>query len=146
MVYMGSGKFSYMSTVGSRIKKAREAASLSQTELGKACDLSRAAVSQWESGTTKAPTAENIFAIADATGFNARWLATGRGPEKGVYQVDLPPLHAALMDDIRDFENPQMLALIRAAGYIREGRKLIPEEVGALIGSPSPPASEKTTT
>lgn len=78
----GDGKFACMSTIGSRIKKAREDAGLNQTELGAACGLTRAAISQWENGATKAPTAENIFAIADATGFSARWLTLGEGPEK----------------------------------------------------------------
>lgn len=40
---------------------------------------------------------------------------------------DLPPLHAALLDDIEDFDNAQMVAMIRAAGHIRDGHRLVPE-------------------
>lgn len=65
--------------VGQRIKEARLYANLNQTELGKACGVSRAAVSQWEAGTTKSPTSKHIFTIASVTGYDARWLSTGTG-------------------------------------------------------------------
>jgi transcriptional regulator with XRE-family HTH domain len=159
IVDVGGGKFPYMSTVGLRIRKARIEAGLSQGQLGKACGVSRAAVSQWELGTTKSPTSENIFAIAAATGFSPRWLTTERGPERDQAAsanavsengatYGLPPLHAALIADRRDFDGAQMLALIRAAGHIKDGRKLIPEVDGSAPPAKknlSPPAPEKAT-
>lgn len=67
---------------GERIKTARKAAGLSQEALGKAAKVSKGSVSQWESGLTKNLRMENLFAVEDATGYRARWLALGEGPEK----------------------------------------------------------------
>ncbi len=40
----------------------------------------------WMDGTTKTIKAENIFKLADLTGFSARWLATGDGPQIDSYR------------------------------------------------------------
>ena len=44
------------------------------------------AVLMWMDGTTKTIKAENIFKLADLTGFSARWLATGDGPQIDSYR------------------------------------------------------------
>lgn len=62
-----------------RLCEARKAANLSQSELARRLGVTPSAVSQWESGMTKDIHSEFIFAIADMTGFSARWLATGVG-------------------------------------------------------------------
>lgn len=64
--------------LGKRIALARERAGLSQTALSAAFDLTRSAVSQWESELTE-PTTENLRGIAIRTGVDFDWLATGRG-------------------------------------------------------------------
>lgn len=64
--------------LGDRIAAARKHAGLSQTELGKAFDLTRSAVSQWESENTE-PTPANLRAIAVRCGVDYDWLATRRG-------------------------------------------------------------------
>lgn len=85
MLTRGRGTLPLMSSmdnipsIGARIREAREMRGLSQTALARKCDVSRAAVSQWESdGTT--PTGPNLVAIATALAVNARWLAEGKGP------------------------------------------------------------------
>ena len=70
-----------MTSVAERIRHARKKAGLTQADLAKACGISRAAVSQWELGTTKSPTSQNIFEIARATGFNPEWLSSGQGSD-----------------------------------------------------------------
>lgn len=47
--------------------------------------ISPEAVLMWMDGTTKTIKAENIFKLADLTGFSARWLATGDGPRIDSY-------------------------------------------------------------
>src|SRR5690606_23242866 len=71
-----------MKSMSERIKYARTKAGLTQSDLAKWCGISRAAVSQWEAGSTKSPTSQNIFQIAKATGFNPEWLSTGKGSEQ----------------------------------------------------------------
>lgn len=58
-----------------------ESAGLNQPELARRIGISKQAVSAIISGSTKQPNPVNLFEIADATGFEARWLATGKGPQ-----------------------------------------------------------------
>jgi len=48
--------------------------------------ISPEAVLMWMDGTTKTIKSENIFRLADVTGFAARWLATGEGPQIDGYR------------------------------------------------------------
>ena len=70
-----------MNTAGARIKAAREHREMTQSELARATGLSRQAISQLESGITKKPEPANLFLIADALQYKARYLATGKGPK-----------------------------------------------------------------
>lgn len=65
-----------------RMKSARQAAGLTQRQLGDACGVSYKTVSAWENGVAASMLAEHVFAAADALGVNARWLATGAGPRE----------------------------------------------------------------
>ena len=67
-----------MESTGDRIKKARTRARLTQMDLAKAANVSRAAVAQWESDETKHIRPENLFRIAPLLGCSAQWLATGK--------------------------------------------------------------------
>ena len=69
-----------MESAGDRIKKARTRARLTQMDLAKAANVSRAAVAQWESDETKHIRPENLFRIAPLLGCSAEWLATGKEP------------------------------------------------------------------
>lgn len=66
--------------LGNRIKKAR--GGLSQDAVAKAVGVTRAAVSQWENGSTKDLKLSNIFKLARVLKKNAEWLGTGEGPEE----------------------------------------------------------------
>lgn len=72
---------SMKSTLGERIKKSRESAGLTQAQLGSHCDVSRVAVSQWESGDTKSLKVDNLLKAARVLKKSFRWLAEGKGPE-----------------------------------------------------------------
>lgn len=65
-----------------RIKSARIASGLSQESLGRQVGVTKGAVSQWESGNTKNLRLDNLFNIENATGFCAKWIAIGEGPER----------------------------------------------------------------
>jgi transcriptional regulator with XRE-family HTH domain len=68
--------------MGERIAHARASAGLTQAALARAVGVSKGAVSQWEKGAVKDLRMPNLFAIEDATGFNARWSALGEGRER----------------------------------------------------------------
>ena len=65
------------SLLRNRIKVARIYAGLTQEELGKLCEVTKSAVSCWETGNKKKstePTLVNLRAIAKATGAPIAWL------------------------------------------------------------------------
>lgn len=63
-------------TFATRLKKAREAQELTQDELGRLINLSRASVAQWERGNND-PRLENIPEIAKALKVRPEYLAFG---------------------------------------------------------------------
>lgn len=63
-----------------RIRSARQAARLTQSELAAALDLSRSAVAQWESASGSAPSTASFARLATTLGCTFEWLATGQGP------------------------------------------------------------------
>ena len=64
-------------TIGQRIRAAREAKALDQKPLAKAARITVSALSQIETGATKNPKPQHIFAIADALDVEARYLVFG---------------------------------------------------------------------
>lgn len=64
-------------TVGQRIRVAREAKGLDQKPVAKAARITVSALSQIETGATKHPRPQHIFAIADALDVEARYLVFG---------------------------------------------------------------------
>lgn len=70
-----------------RIRKAREAAGLTQEELAAAVGHTRGAVAQWEGGTTQ-PRRKALALISRATGKPTSWLEHGIEPSfNGLYAV-----------------------------------------------------------
>ena len=65
-----------------RIAKAIATSGKRKSEIAAACGVSASAVTQWVSGESKSMKPENIYALAKATGFHAKWLAIGEGPEQ----------------------------------------------------------------
>lgn len=59
--------------IGSRIRIARTACKLNQSELAKAIEVDKQTVSNWERGV-KSPSAKNIVAIAHATNSDPNFL------------------------------------------------------------------------
>jgi transcriptional regulator with XRE-family HTH domain len=102
-----------MSTLQERLTKAMETAKKNRADLAAACDISRAAVSKWFDANAKNLKMEHLFAVADACGVDARWLATGSGvmrPGKGSActhadipqrRIDLIRMYGKLPDEIR---------------------------------------------
>ena len=65
-----------------RLAKAIEASGKKKVQIARECGVSASAVTQWLSGESKSLKPESVYALAEATGFNAEWLAMGTGPER----------------------------------------------------------------
>lgn len=74
------------STVHERVTLAIEDSGHNASSAARALRCSPEAVLQWMNGTTKNLRPVNLFALADLTGYSARWLATGEGPHIDSYR------------------------------------------------------------
>ena len=67
-----------MTTLGQRIREHRRRAGLSQEALARRMDVSRQAVTKWESGQS-APSTENLFRLAELFGTTVDLLLPSEG-------------------------------------------------------------------
>ncbi|MCI1025619.1 S24 family peptidase [Pseudomonas alloputida] len=65
-----------------RIARAIALSGRKKGEIASQCGVAASAVTQWISGESKSLKPENLYALAEATGFRAEWLAIGRPPER----------------------------------------------------------------
>lgn len=70
-----------MENIHQRVTRAVTASGHTASSVARKIGVSPEAVGQWMKGPTKNLRNENLFALADATGFSARWIGTGQGPE-----------------------------------------------------------------
>lgn len=95
--------------LGHRIERRRAALGLTQADVARRLGISGAAVSLWETGTTKSIRLDHFFALADLLNCSPRWLATGEGtpdPELGTAE------DRALYDAVRALDPERRGALI----------------------------------
>ncbi len=76
--------------IGPRIKDARTRAGLTQHDLGRRCGVSRAAIAQWENGTTR-PSLAHLQRAADALGVWVSWIAGEGAVESTAERPTLSP-------------------------------------------------------
>lgn len=98
-----------------RIRLARRALGMSQTQLAQAVGVQRSAVSHWEAPLGKNPSVSHLREIALITGIQFEWLATGRGemPLSREIQLDsIATADALLVEDPLEF---RLVAAFRAA-------------------------------
>lgn len=76
-VYLRIGQA--VSTLYERIREARSLTGLTQEALAAELGISRSAVAQWEMAEGTAPSVEHLIALAQRSGLNFEYLATGRG-------------------------------------------------------------------
>lgn len=77
---------STLNTVHERVTHAIEKSGHNASSAARELGCTPEAVLQWMNGTTKNIRPVNLFALADLTGFSARWLATGDGPQIDSYR------------------------------------------------------------
>ena len=73
-----------MKLLHERVKEAVAAAKknkVSVLAIAKACGISRQAVYQWMEEGANSIDGANLVELAELSGYNARWIANGRGPK-----------------------------------------------------------------
>lgn len=101
-----------MPSMSSRIRRARSAARLSQSQLAMLTGVQRSAVAQWEreeGGTS--PNVEHLALVAVSTKVRFEWLATGRGVDR----LDGNEFELAVM--VQDFAQDELES--RVLDYVR---------------------------
>lgn len=76
----------YVETIGERIERLRKERNLSQLQVASAAQVSRVAVTKWESGATKNLKLENLLAMCDLFGVSAEELISGSASAIGLKQ------------------------------------------------------------
>lgn len=77
----------YVETLGERIERLRKERNLSQQQVASAAQVSRVAVTKWESGATKNLKLENLLAMCDLFGVSAEELISGADSALYIRQV-----------------------------------------------------------
>ncbi|MBA2660107.1 MAG: helix-turn-helix transcriptional regulator [Nitrosospira sp.] len=67
---------------GSRLVELRRRCALTQSQLGDLCGVTRAIISQWESGVSK-PELSKLIALHSKLDFSLAWLLTGFESKNG---------------------------------------------------------------
>lgn len=71
-----------MNTLGERVAIAINESGISVKDVAAACRATVQAIYAWKRGEVKDLRNDNLFALADITKFEARWIATGQGPDR----------------------------------------------------------------
>lgn len=82
-----------LDTVAERITHALKQSGVSKADIARACEVTPQAVTGWTK--TGRISKDAIYVVADKTGFNAEWLATGRGEERKLSEDVEPTIFPA---------------------------------------------------
>lgn len=131
--------------IGQRIRRLRQKKGLSQAALARGVGVTRSAVSQIESGTTRGTKPDNLLAYARELGVDVEELVHGENyrrrtaPENTGMVMESPsaPYLATLLD-----AEVELLNHIRSAGLDHSGREHLARRALALLRA----ASEAPTT
>ena len=73
-----------MTTLDERVARAIRESGAPIKDIADAVGVTVQAVYAWRNGRVKDLRNDNLFALADVTGFEARWLGTGELPERSI--------------------------------------------------------------
>ena len=116
-----------------RIKTAREAAGLTQEQLGKKCKTSTAAIGLLETGATKSLRATTAVHLAKALNIRIEWLVFGHGRmrEAAVMTAEAYAL-GSVFDELSPTAKSELLGYLRFVTS-READK--PETISDILQS-----------
>ena len=123
-----------MTSMSSRVRRARTLVAISQAELARRLGVDRSSVTQWEQPQGTRPSVDHLAQIAIETGVCFEWLATGRGPsqpEDGRYETAL-----VVEDYARDAMESRALTALRRLSTRRRAVAVQIIELLSNKGSP----------
>lgn len=109
-----------LDSLGERVAYVLDQSGHSPSSAARIIGCERAAISQWIHGPTENIKNAFLFALADLTGFEARWIATGKGPKR--------PLDKYSVDNIQQV----VAAMEKMPPYAQDLARKLVEDVGAL--------------
>jgi len=104
-----SSKINRMNTLGDRFRFARKRANMTQARLGAFIGVSKSAISQIESNTTKQLSGKVLIGIELASGVSGRWISDKKGdciigqPMKAEDIAQIERIHSSLMRLPREY-------------------------------------------
>lgn len=105
-------------TLGERIARAITEANLNSRTVSARCGVSVQAVYAWQRGDINNLRAEHLFSLSDLTGFNARWIATGEGPQISSYSTRYIGQVVRIMESLPDVVQAEASAAVeRVASF-----------------------------
>lgn len=120
-------------TLGQRIRQAREAAGLSQADLASRFDIRVQSISQWENDKTTP--SRRLIDLASFLRVRLGWLANGQGPMRDYDDADPPG--SALRAAEAAVEQRFMTAMGLRFRAVREHRRLTIDEAAEALGIPA---------
>lgn len=82
-----------MTSLSDRVKEAIDTSGKSVKDIARACEVTEQAVYDWRKGSTKSIDGDNLVELADITGFEAKWIAKGKGPKRRIYASSDEQMH-----------------------------------------------------
>ena len=106
-------KLEAMATLGERVAEAINESKVRVQKVAEACGVTVQAVYAWRRGEVKDLRNDNLFALADVTEFEARWIATEKGPKR----PEKSHKEKALLDMYRACDDRGQATVLRAAEF-----------------------------
>ena len=107
-------------TRGQRIAYAIEQSGNTPASMARMIGCTSAAIYQCVKGETKDVRNDLLFALADATGFEARWIATGQGAQKNEKKRDIEQLKT-LYENLDERGKAEVLRVAEAVAVYAHG-------------------------
>lgn len=114
-----------MNTLSERVVYILNHTDLSPSEIARRIGCKPQSISQWKNGNTANLKNDLLFAFSDVTGFEARWIATGRGPQR----MEDSEKERALLDLFRHTDDRGRDTIIRVAQAERAPYLVTPERL-----------------
>src|SRR5512143_3245990 len=105
------------STFSERVKRERERAGLSQTQLARMCGLSGTMISCMERGKS-AGSEKVLMAVARALWVRPEWLRAGSGKREGDYPALSPVAPQPLPERLKQLRNQAGLSQRQLANFV----------------------------
>jgi len=100
-----------------RIKDRRKELKLTQSDVGRSVGVSKATVSQWESGDTS-PSGSNLMRLAKALKINAEWIETGKISKPPTLEYDAESPIAAQYPSLELLDRDNIACKLKNEPYV----------------------------